>query len=223
MVKSYTALRTHIKQVYGLSSTKTEKGLFVVITPDQVSEEDKLCYGCEKSSNGVIFSLQGIGIDICSAQRQRVAPTTYRNFLYYCLRHGFDIVAQDIVGPTTPQLLASDTDTELVRHQPCPLASYSTIDIVTAPDSEHLLCKLNYLRYDEANRYKVLFPRVGTEAKIELADLLRLLELLVTEEDFEWKGWGSDMLKQMIRDGTIVNVFTAQEQKSGVLEKGVWD
>lgn len=222
MVNSYTALRTHISTHYGKSAKLvrgTHNGLFVQLDRTECSQQDIVCYDCLPVEGGVIFSLDAVGIRP-REKSQRLMPSSLNNCLAYCIRHKIPIKRQETYFQTTPQLLSSTLDGELILNTPSLLANYCTIDIELDTADEYLLSKLNYVRSSKSKGVYRLIIRTGGELQISTLDLLGLIELLCidTDEEWRWKGWSKQDVKEIVRSGNASTLFV---EESRLLDKEV--
>lgn len=234
MVKSYTALRTHLQLVYGKSATliRHPQGAYLLVAGMQRSEctqEDTLCYGCEQLDSGVAFTLDTLGIKP-RARHTRSLPSTLNSFLSRCIKDNIQILRQDRAFQTTPTLLSANLDGDLIINSPKDsiLANYATIDIVLDKESEIRLCKLNYVKSNKTEGVYRVILKTSDVVDIDTTDLLTLLTEIVKgewkQEGWKWKGWGQDAIEKLIKDDMAPMLFMPQNNDDDdVLEKGVWD
>lgn len=229
MVKSYTALRTHISLVYHTKCTLVrgaKNGLLVKgMKREECRAEDTVCYGCEQLETGILFSLDTLGIQP-RARQTRFLPTTYNTFLSRCLKDNIEIKKTSQHQQTTPQLLSSKLNGDLVINDTsaCYLANYATVDIVLKPADEIRLSKLNYVKSSKTEGAFRVILKTSSTLNIRTEDLLLLLEEVVKgeweKEGWSWKGWDKEGVEKIVKEGMSVMLF-AEADKS-LEQEGVW-
>lgn len=225
MVHSYTALRTLIRNQYGLKALKAEEGLFVSgLHMSDISEEHKLCYSCEERNNGVLFKLPN------AAPQARVLPATKDNFLLRCVRSNYiDVIEQKLLRDTSIELTASNDP--ILRTPNVGFGSYMVYTIRIQGSTEfaqRLLSKCSYEQSSkDAQLYRVYF-RLGSRREPEtwdrqdVADLIELLVKSPDDDTAKWKGMSLEEVKELVRKGSTEVLFGEEAKELVSKEESCW-